>query len=482
MPEADYDERPRSPPLGLDLSLCLFGLLAFALKAWTCFCLFPLHAWNDVRLRPSYLIADGQALYPGLKQGLITTWMYGPAHPLLFLPVTFFRDIQSAYLAAGALNILQLALSLAFVCFLWPDEVHRRTHARSLIALATCLLVVLDAFYIILQADNTALICGLLSITCLVRNMTRSTALTLWGAAFFGVSAAFAKLHGAAVICGELIWLLIFYGPKKLQPLLTRSALCACAWCLLTLSTSSSPAAAMDHILALPSKLPWANDLVSKLTSLRTEFLLMVVLPGVLIALLYRLNAISRQASLPIIVWLTSLPLGVLSALKIGGSSNSLHGVYYLLPFFFIELGAGQANPRQRSVVRAIYTITLLGVGAFYFSAALRKFPSAPLMLHASQADYLARTHRDSIWLPWRPLASYLATGANYHDEDGLYARQLSGLYPSRNQARTGLPIQWSLTAIEVPGMIWNIAPAMQPTQGELSYWGDWYIYSFAPK
>jgi hypothetical protein len=105
-PMSEPSALPPRATQGLYVSLCLFGFLAFALKAWTCFCLFPFHDWNDVRLRPSFLISDGQPLYPGLDQGLITTWMYGPAHPLVFLPVTFFRDFQAAFQAAATLNQL----------------------------------------------------------------------------------------------------------------------------------------------------------------------------------------------------------------------------------------------------------------------------------------------------------------------------------------------------------------------------------------
>jgi hypothetical protein len=103
------------------------------------------------------------------------------------------------------------------------------------------------------------------------------------------------------------------------------------------------------------------------------------------------------------------------------------------------------------------------------------------MMLRADQAVHLAHIHRNAIWLPWRPLATFMATGNHYHDEDGLYVRQVTGLYPSESHARAKLPPRWSLTAIEVPGMIWYVAPAMQPTQGEPDRWGGWQIYSFAP-
>lgn len=479
--QASNNALPTRAVRRLDITLCLFGFVAFGLKAWTSLCLFPYYSWNDIRLRPSYLIADGQLLYPGLTQGLITTWIYGPAHPLLFLPVTFFRDIQSAYMAAAALNILQLVLAFAFICFLWPERSVDRPSVRSFTALAICLLIVPGTCFAVLQADNTALACGLVSITCLARHTAKPDRLALWGSAFFGVGAAFAKLHGTAVIAGELIWLLLCFGPKKLPPFLIRSAFCIAAWCLLTLPISSSLNAIFEHVVQLPSGLPWAEELIPKLVSLRSDFFLMVVLPALAVIILNRLKLLSQQSRLLSTVWIVSLPLGVLGAVKYYGSSNSLHGVYYLLPLFALELGSGDASPRHQSIVRKFSVIALFGLGSLQVFSSLQKFPSAPLLLHANQADELARTYGNKIWIPWRPLASYLATGKHYHDEDGLLSRQVTGFYPSRQHAMGRLPEQWSLTAISSTETTWGVSLGMQPVQGNLSYWGDWHLYSFGP-
>jgi hypothetical protein len=460
------------------LAIIAFGLLAFALKAWSCFCLFPIHAWNDVRLRTSFLIADGLPLYPGLNQGSITTWIYGPAHPLFFLPVTFFREVPSVYLAAGALNIIQFVCALGFTCLFWPGP---RRVRQSILALLACLLLIPDVFLTIIQSDNTCLVFGLISLTCLARNTVRPSAATLWGAAFFGVSAAFAKLHGSTVIAGELLWLALFFGPKRAAKLLVRMLVCAMGWVIVTLLLAASPAAVWEHVILLPSNLPWATHLSSKLATLAPALLLMVLLPAVMIAASYRLKRVSRVAWLPIIVWLGSLPLGVLGALKIGGSFNSLHGVFYLLPFFFIEIGAGLNAPRAQ-IVRTLVVVCLVGLGLFPLAAATRYVPRAPFLLQVNQAEQMAISRPDSVWMPWRPLITYLAAGKNYHDEDGLYIRQLTGLYPSRKHAYSGLPARWSMTAIEVPGMEWGIARVMQPEERDPQIRGYWHIYTFPPE
>jgi hypothetical protein len=462
-------------------ALIAFGLLAFGLKAWTCFCLFPVNAWNDVRLRPSFLVADGLPLYPGLKEGVITTWIYGPAHPLLFLPVTLFRDIQSVYLAAGAGNVLQFVFALTFTCWLWPcASSNPRKMNRSILAVLAGLLVVPNVFLTIAQADNTCLVFGLLSLTCLVRDEVEPSPVYLWGAAFFGVGAAFAKLHGASVIAGELLWVTLFFGPKRAVKLLVVTLGCVLVWSLVTLSLASSPQAVWEHVVLLPSKLPWAFDLNGRLETYAPYLILMVLLPGVFILAAYRLRLISRQAWLPILVWLLSLPLGVLGALKQFGSINSLHGVFFLLPWFLIVLPAASALPRPR-LFRWGGTIVFLGLGLLPITAAFDHLPRAPYLLRAQQAEQMASSRPHSAWLPWRPLANYLASGKNYHDEDGLFIRQVTGLYPSRNHAYAALPAQWAMTAIEIPGMVWGVARTMQPEEGTEKVWGAWELYSFRP-
>jgi hypothetical protein len=100
-------------------------------------------------------------------------------------------------------------------------------------------------------------------------------------------------------------------------------------------------------------------------------------------------------------------------------------------------------------------------------------------MLHVQQSTQLAVTSPDGLWMPWRPLATYLITGKHYHDEDGLHARQLTGLFPTRKHAYGGLPAHWSQTARLNPGISWGIAEAMQPAASQRTMWGDWLIYSF---
>jgi hypothetical protein len=169
---------------------------------------------------------------------------------------------------------------------------------RSFLALVASLLLIHDIFLTVLQADNVCLVFGLISITCLARQSRAPSTVLSWGAAFFGVAAVFAKLHGAAVIGGELLWLTLVFGWRQSAAFLARVVFCSAAWILGTLGLAASPRAIWEHVVLIPMRLPWAPDLLERLNLLRLELLLMVILPGLTILALNRLKVLGRLSHL----------------------------------------------------------------------------------------------------------------------------------------------------------------------------------------
>jgi len=94
----------------------------------------------------------------------------------------------------------------------------------------------------------------------------------------------------------------------------------------------------------------------------------------------------------------------------------------------------------------------------------------------AREAELLSRNAPYEMWLPWRPLASYLASGKQYHDEDGLYIRNLIGRPPSPDLLRKGLPVKWKVTAMEHNSMRWWFVER-GPHLSVHSSVGRWDIY-----
>lgn len=459
--------------------LLVLGIFAFALKAWVCICLFPIHAWNDVRLRPSFLIADGLPLYPGLKEGLITTWMYGPVQPLLFYPVTFTHDIVQVFFYTAVLNVLLLATPLLLVCVFWnsnePDSPPCNIPGRLLCGVAALLLLPVNYLKFV-TADNPSLAFGLGSIALFSVGLRRHSRLILWLAAFAAATAAFSKVHGLAVGAGEILWLIYNRRLKDAAGFLLQFVVCMIGWTLIGIALSNSPRAFWEHIFVVPSQLPWFPDIFQHAREFSPWLALAVLLPAGSITFLLWKGVARRPLGIPIFIWLMALPITLAATFKFGGSTNSLHPVFYLVPFILLE-AYGHAADRCVGWRRSVMGLLVLIV-SIQTIAEFKNKPLAPVMKPCIEARDMAQTKGDTLWLPWRPLAAYLATGHHYHDEDGLHVRQISGLYPSRSHAYEAMPGHWTWTAVEVPGMTWEIASVMQPGPVREERQGIWVIYS----
>lgn len=457
----------------------VFGLALF--RIWTALCFFAGQEWNDVRLRAAFLIADGLPLYPGLGAGPITTWIYGPAMPLLLLPVTLAPDIGSALLLAGSANALGQVAALAFACLAWPtpaDQTWSRRH--RLAAFALSLVILPEAFFLFLQADNAVLACGLVSLTCFARAQEEERQLWWWLAAFFAVAAAFAKLHGFAVGAGEILWLWLTPPRAQMSRFAGRLLVAGGFWVAITLAVSTSVASAWEATVTIPSRLPFSAEWWERMPPLAPYYLLMVALPAAATVYLARKRELRRSGlGLPVVVWLLSLPLGIVGTQTIGGSCNSLHAAFFLWPLALIALISHPPEssrfPWLTTPATAITGLVLI-VAVQGMSAA--RLPTSPNLFLAVDAAALAARQGDQAWLPWRPLATRYATGRHDHDEDGLYVRQLTGLFPTRAHAFGHLPPKWDRTLFQRYGMNWHVAQAMHRPAAKIHQFGGWLIFA----
>ena len=456
-------ERP-----GLIDSACkvaVAGCLALAIfRLWSCVCFFPVQEWNDVRLRATYLIIDGLPLYPGLNAGLITTWIYGPVLPLLMLPTTLARTYDAALLTAAAWNALLLVGALGFACLAWPAPTATRWSGTArLCALGVSLLLLPRTFFIFLQADNAALACGLVSLTCLARAARQERKLWWWLAAGFAGAAVFSKLHGVALLLGEIGWLWFAGSRRQARQHGLRLLLVCGIWTLVTLAVAASPLAAWDQMVRIPSRLPFTREWSARLRELAPYLALMVALPGIFaVCALPRYRPWASDLGLPVCAWLLSLPLGLAGALTIGGWHNSLHGAFFLLPITLVEIFSRHLPaPHPRNRLASGVTLAGLMLLLVFQGMNLAELPHRPLMDIPDEAVAISARLGSNVWLPWRPLATRFATGRHDHDEDGLYVRQLTALFPRHGHALACLPPAWDCTVFQVVGMNWHIADTM---------------------
>jgi len=472
--------KPSSSARPVLVSLALGGGLALVIfRIWCCWCCFPAQEWNDVRLRAAFLIKDGLPLYPGLATGPITTWIYGPVTAWAMLPATLASTIDSALLLAGAINAVLVTGAIIFTCLRWPAPADRAwPRAARLGAVVATLLLLPLTFFIFLQADNLSLAGGLISLTCLARAITFDRSHWWWLAAGFAGATAFAKLHGVTLLGAELGWVW-FACPRPKAGRFTLQLAAACGvFVLLTFAVSASPLAAWQMMVEIPSRLPFVPDWRVRLADLTPFYVLMVLLPAAL-----ALNAgLSHQLrnsglGLPVVVWLASVPLGLAGTLTSGGSYNSLHGGFFLIPVALVDLGAKiQAGPALAPVRRLLVAFAALAVLLAADFPTVVRLPKMPDTALAVEAVTLSRRLGPRVWLPWRPLATRFATGRHDHDEDGLSVRQFVTLFPRRAHAFAGLPPGWDSTLLQADGNNWGMARTMQEIPSVTEPLGRWIL------
>lgn len=136
--------------------------VAAGLFLWRCWCAFPASYWNELRVAPAFALRFGFPLYPGLDDGPLSTWIYGPVGAVVNLPATFASSAAGAVLIAGVINIVMLVGPMIAVC-LNATELRMQGWKVQLLALALCILL-LPVFSLTFQvADHSSIAFGLLS-------------------------------------------------------------------------------------------------------------------------------------------------------------------------------------------------------------------------------------------------------------------------------------------------------------------------------
>jgi hypothetical protein len=458
--------------------LCLTAALAAVVWLWACWCLFPVKAWNDVRLAPTFALAHGEPLYPGETSGAVGTWIYGPLPPLLLWPATWASTAARALLTAGALNLFLTVGAIVAVCAAWPAPAGRTLRPIDRLLAATLAIALWPgATFQYIQADNFAVALGLVGNLLLVRAQTNAGR---WGAAALAVAGLACKQTSLGVALAQIVWLGAVAGRGAALRHLGRCA-------ILGLAGGAAIVGAFGwerirlNLFVLPSALPWTDEPVHRLRDLAPELSIHLLAPA-LVLWFCRRAVWARESPLllPSLAWLFTLPPGILSLMKIGGTINSLQGFTLWLPAALL-VGVAAA----RSVRRASW----LMAGAALLTAAicgdrlarLPEVPWRPLVDHYRQAEYLAQTFRGEIWFPWNPLVTIYRENRFDHGEDGLYVRFLAGHAITQSHARAHLPPQMCVIALPRGGTDWGIALSLLPAGAQRTEFSLWTLYSWPP-
>lgn len=450
------------------LSLAL-ALGAGALWLWVQWCRFPWSAWNDVRLAPAFMLAAGEPVYNVPGAGVIGTWMYGPVPVWLLLPATLMPDVESASLAAGAINIGLPLLAIAAALARWPAAVGGA--APRLLVAAIVLAAWPESAWRFIQADNFAVALGLLGSVFLLH--PGRPAWSLWCAALATAAAVGCKQTSLGIPVAHLIWLGLAHGRRAALEHVPRLAACGGALVIATL-LCFEPAGLWDTLVRIPGALPLTDEPGRRLVDLAPLLAVHVGLPAALLFALRHQPDPRGARRLAGLLWACSLPLGLLGLLKIGGTLNSLQGLQLALPGLalavVVALDRGR-NARAAAALAAMAATLALGGRILEADAPLR-----PRAQHLSEGVALARAFPDELWFPWHPLVGYFAEGRFYHAEDGFYARLLAGRGLEMAQIRAHLPPKFRGLAEPVTVNGWGISERVLGEPYEERLAGAWRV------
>lgn len=458
-------EAARAPVRFLKSALVVALGLA-ALWLWVQWCRFPWSAWNDVRLVPSFMLAAGEPVYNSPGTGVIGTWMYGPVPVWLLLPATCMPDVESASLAAGAINIGLPLLAIAVALARWPTI---QTNASTrLLAAALVLAVWPESAWRFIQADNFAVALGLVASVLLLHPKRPSW--SLWFAALAAVSAVGCKQTSLGLPLAHVIWLGLVHGRRAALDHMVRLAACGGALAVATLACFD-PAGLWDTLVRIPGALPITNEAGRRLSDLSPLLAIHLGLPAALLFFLRKQPDPDGARRLAGLLWACSLPLGLLGILKIGGTLNSLQGLQLALPG--LAIGAVAALDRWRTSLAALALAASLALGWRIHDAGA---PLGPRTQHLREGVEVARAFPGELWFPWHPLVSYYAEGRFYHAEDGFYARLLAGRGLDLAQIRAHLPERFHGLAEPVGVNGWGISERVLGQPCEESFAGLWRL------
>jgi hypothetical protein len=435
-------------------------------------------AWSAARLAPALGILRGYDLYSGREHGPINGWLYGPVPALCWLPAGLARTAIGALSTAETLNLLFLLSPLFAVCQLAAGRGFER---RVLglwcgAAVAASLIFFYPTWYMVavLTADATAVGFGVVACVLLSRDGPGHGRLAL--AAALTAAAVWSKQIAAPLIVVQLAWLLV----TGRGHLVWRYSFWLAAFIggfALAFIAAFGAANMYFNMWVVPTSQFLVGGWGEALR--RTGLFIAATLPATAVAFLAwaRGPVPWGRRSIPILPFagFLMLPVGVLTSLKIGAETNSIHSYYYLIAAGAVGLTALAAERPAKSAA-VIIPVACVCLIVAPFRALGRQQGGLPLLMWASNeaAFEFAQRHPGQTYFPGDPLATLLADGRSYHLEYGIADRMFAGITPTSAQIQEGLPKDLSLIIYPFAGhgglMVKLIGPEVQSAT-ESGHW-----------
>jgi len=448
--------------------VCIVFLVAIGLKEVLD---SPFHAWETIRLLPSFLIARGFPHYYPPDQGPVLDMMYGPMTAVAYYPVTIFNHATYATMLGKLLTFSYYFLPVAWVVYCFRDR-DRRVSAFAWLCFIGFVLYsherdVLFGSGFTNHADAPAL--GLSALACIFLLARRSP-----------------RDHRAMALSAACTVLAVWTKQVTLPLLVAMPIYLACAdgfvgagWYagyLVIIGTGVT--LLFGHLFGFdklwfnlitnPVHQPWEREWIKiqghAIVELMEEcrwIAFMMVFSGIY---LYRAEKsrprrfpawwIEQPSSLFVWVGIAMIPTALVGRMKVGGGLNALSfSVYFLVIAVIVQLidlvkrpvpslGGQLTTTFSKALVLFLVVSSLLEhapVLTYYYFRLTHNIISLrtnPLR----EANHLVRSHPDEVYLPWNVLSSFLAEGKLYHFDYAIIDRDLSGFSVSPEHFRANLP------------------------------------------
>jgi hypothetical protein len=438
-------------------------------------------AWSAARLAPALGILHGFDLYSGRDHGPINGWLYGPISALCWLPAGVARTAVGALATAETLNLLLLLAPLFVACQLAAGRgFERRVLGLWCAAAASASLIFFyPTWYMaaVLTADATAVGFGVVACMVLSRGGPGHGRLAL--AAALTAAAVWSKQIAAPLAVAQVAWLVVTGRYELIWRYCLWLGVFLCGFGLAFIAAFGA-ANMYFNMWVVPTSqfMVGGRGEAAK----RIAIFLAATLPAAAAALLSWARGPQpwSRRSVPILPFagFLMLPVGVLTSLKIGAETNSIHSYYYLVAAGAVALAALAAG-RPANCAPGIIAIALGCLALAPFRAAGRQQGGVPLLMWSSNeaAFEFAQHHPNQVYFPGDPLATLLSDGRFYHLEYGVLDRMYAGITPSPAQVRDGLPTDLNLVVYPFAGQGGVMVKLLGPDVLGATESGHWTLF-----
>ena len=433
-------------------SILIVCAAVLVLSYWSAMASASVIDWNAARIYPAFLLAGGISPYATAANGLVTGWIYGPVMPLLHFPATLAPTITSAMLVSAAINLLALTGPMVLIL----EDAARRAglsrRERGCTVLASLGLLpvfpVLRDYLVWVHCDQVAIGLTLLSGWFLIRARREPSNLTLGSAAVLAVFAVWTKQIAVMIPLAQLFylgaWRRDFTGLWRYFIWLLGAGVVVSAAAVFVFGTGPL----VFSLWVVPSGHPFRGWAV--LLNYAGVF---AIHAGVCVGLTVLLARLARNApvqpaadfqtdllGLLLVTAACEVPLNLLAACKVGGSSNSFHA----LPLFFLAMFVAWIAAAGWWRQRILPTQTFLVASASALAGATLLLAANKFHLSLSSRFEVARTiaeqHPGRVYFPQNPLIVWWTERKPQPLEYGLVDLSMAGFPETRSRYFESLP------------------------------------------